>query len=469
MNDEMTNIIAYRPKSLKSHFSVYYLLELEQRIIASMIASKNDYECIRSHCHEDDFTFIDHKALFNYLRVGDHDDIWEIRTSENAKMALMKIFQEVSSSVCVETMIKAIESDLSEDIECDIAELLAYSNEKVIALEPFEEDEEISKIYIRIIKKEGNFTALYQRDRLCEIWMSNYKGLPSEFCDTYMETFDALIPIIEDTENNPTSLIKGETSAFDSMQVIIEQDIKSIEAIDRLIQWGYDNNLSDDIFPKTKEALSNHPLWELEDLGLTGLPEEMGMLKIGGLILKGNQLSALPKSFKIQSSLLLLSLCNNIFEEVPEWICTLPILSLLCFHGNRLSMLPEAIGNLKFLTTLSVSNNPLTTLPDSIGILKSLTELDIENTLIDTLPESIYELNTLKKISFDDKHLPFLMQNKEFFSQFEIINLAHSEYCEDDELIKQCGLKVEYDNWMEPSDYQGHGCIVLKRVAEETK
>lgn len=469
MNDEMTNIIAYRPKSLKSHFSVQYLLELEQRIIASMIASKNDYEYIRSLCHEDDFTFIDHKTLFNYLRVGDHYDIWEIRTSNNAKMALMEIFKEVSSSVCIETMIKAIESDLSEDIECDIAELLAYSNEKVIAQEAFDEDEEISKIYIRIIKKQGDFTALYQRDRLCEIWITNYKGFPSEFCDTYMETFKALIPLLEDTENNPSSLIEGETSAFDSMHVIIEQDIKSIEAIGRLIQWGYDNNLSDDIFPKTKVALSNHPLWELENLGLTELPEEMGILKIGGLILKGNQLTTLPESFKIQSSLLLLSLCNNHFEEVPEWICKLPMLSLLCFHGNHLSMIPEAIANLKFLTTLSVSNNPLTTLPDSIGALKSLTELHIENTLMDTMPESIFELKTLKKISFDDKHLPFLMQNKEFFSQFEIINLAHSEYRENQELIKECALEIDYEEWMKPNDYQGHGCIVLNRAVEVTE
>lgn len=467
MEEEITEYATYEPQDLQTHFSVKYLLKLEQRIIASMFESENDYENIRSQCYEDDFTFSDHQILFKYLTICDYDDIRNIRASENVKTVLMSIFEEVSSSVCIETMLKAIESDISEDLECDIVELLIYSNEKTIALMPFEEGEDIHKIYIKIVQKEEDFTALYQRDRLCEIWMSSYKGFPPEYCDTYMETFENLVPLLQDIQNNPSSLIPGENSPFDSMWVIVNKDIRSIEAIERLIQWADENGIDESIFPRTKEQLTSQPMFELENLALKNIPAELLSLFLVSLNIKNNQITELPEGHWHKYYFWSLIACNNNMSTLPKSFFEAKRIKFLCLHGNRFESLPEELGDLTELLTLSLSNNPIRTLPDTFRNLSELKTLDLENTSIDTLPEWIFEFANLHKFSCDDKHLPFLFENPEFIKQFNTINLFHSEYSIDHDLIRSCGLEIEYEDWIDPNDIQDHGCIILKREAEE--
>jgi hypothetical protein len=467
MEEEITENITYQPLDLQTHFSVKYLLKLEQRIIASMFESKNDYVNIRSQCYEEDFTFSDHQFLFEYLTMCDYDDIRNIRASENVKTVLMSIFEEVSSSVCIETMFNAIESDASVEIECDIAKLLIYSNEKTIALMPFEEGEDIRKIYIKIVQKEGDYTALYQRDRLCEIWMSNYKGFPSEFCDTYKETFDNLVPLMQDIQNNPSSLIPGESSPFDSMWVIINKDIHSNEAIERLIQWADENVIDESLFPRTKELLSSHSMVELENLALKNIPAELLSLFLVSLNIKNNQITELPEGNWHKYYFWSLIACNNHLITLPKSFFEAKGIKLLCLHGNRFESLPEELGNFTELLTLSLSNNPISTLPDTLRNLSKLKTLDLENTSIDTFPEWIFEFANLHGFSCDDKHLPFLLENPEFIKQFDTINLFHSEYAIDHDLIRSSGLEIEYEGWIDPNDLQGHGCIMLKRETEE--
>jgi Leucine-rich repeat (LRR) protein len=467
VEEESPEYATYQPLELHTHFSVKYLLKLEQRIIASMFESENDYENIRSQCYEDDFTFSDHQILFKYLTMCDYDDIRNIRASENVKTVLMSIFEEVSSSVCIETMIKAIESDISEDLECDIVELLIYSNEKTIALLPLEEGEDIRKIYIKIVQKEGDFTALYQRDRLCKIWMSSYKGFPTEYCDTYMETFENLVPLLQDIQNNPSSLIPGENSPFDSMWVIINKDIRSIEAIERLIQWADENVIDESLFPRSKELLSSHSMVELENLALKNIPAELLSLFLVSLNIKNNQITELPEGHWHKYYFWSLIACNNNMSTLPKTFFEAKRIKFLCLHGNRFESFPEEFGNFTELLTLSLSNNPIRTLPDTLRNLSELKTLDLENTSIDTLPEWIFEFANLYKFSCDDKHLPFLLENPEFIKQFNTINLFHSKYAIDHDLIRSCGLEIEYEDWIDPNDIQDHGCIMLKRAAEE--
>lgn len=468
MEEEITEYAKYQPQDLQTHFSVNYLLKLEQRIIASMFGSKNDYENIRSQCYEEDFTFSDHQILFKYLTMCDYDDIRNIRASKNVKTVLMSIFEEVGSSVCIEMMFNAIKSDTtSEEIECDIAELLIYSNEKTIALLPFEHAEEIRKIYIKIVQKEGDFTALYQRDRLCKIWMSSYRGFPPEFYDTYMETFENLVPLLQDIQNNSSSLIPGESSPFDSMWVIIKKDIRSIEAIEQLIQWADENVIDESIFPRTKEQLTSQPMFELENLNLKEIPSEILTLSIAFLNIKDNQISKLPEGEWYSYFFWSFVACNNHLSTLPQSFFEAKRIKFLCLHGNRFESLPEEFGNFTELLTLSLSNNPIHTLPDTLRNLSELKTLDLENTLIDTLPEWIFEFANLYKFSCDDKHLPFLLENPEFIKQFNTINLFHSEYTIDHNLIRSCGLEIEYEDWIDPNDIQNHGCIMLKREVEE--
>jgi hypothetical protein len=467
VEEEITEYATYQPQDLQTHFSVKYLLKLEQRIIANMIASKNGFDTIRAQCCEDDFTFFDHRVLYGYLALFDFDDIVWLKTSDNIKTSLINIFQKLSSLVCIETIKNAIESELSEEIECDIAELLIYSNEKTIALMPFEEGEDIRKIYIKIVQKEGDYTALYQRDRLCTILMSNDRGFPSEYCDTYPETFENLVPLMQDIQNNPSSLIPGESSPFDSMWVIINKDIHSIEAIERLIQWADENVIDESLFPRTKELLSSHGMVELENLALNNIPAELLSLFLVSLNIKNNQITELPEGHWHKYYFWSLIACNNHLSTLPKTFFEAKHIKFLCLHGNRFESLPEEFGDFTELLTLSLSNNPISTLPDTLRNLSKLKTLDLENTSIDTLPEWIFEFANLHKFSCDDKHLPFLLENPEFIKQFDTINLFHSEYIIDHDLIRSCGLEIEYEDWIDPNDLQGHGCIMLKRETEE--
>ena len=439
MDEEITENFTYHAQELQTHFSVDHLQKLEQRIIATMLMNKSAYDSVVSQCSKDDFTFIDHKQIMEFFETNNY---------QQSK----------------ETMMDMLDIVPSEELYLDICELLAYSKEKSHALQNYEKDDEKRKIYVKIITKNGDYTALYLSDRLYDIERSNETHCPPEFCDTYLNTINNILPLLQDTDSNPSVIIPGRDSAFDSMWVIVQKDIKSIKVVERLIRWAEDNDIDESLFPRTKEQLSSYSMVELENLGLKDLPVELLSLFLVSLNIKNNQITDLPEGHWHKYYFWSLIACNNHLNSLPQSFFDAKRIKFICLHGNCFESLPKELGDFTELLTLSISNNPIQSLPDSIRNLSGLQQLDIENTLIEILPEWIFEFTNLHKFSCDDKHLPFLLENPEFIKQFDAINIAHSEYAIDHELILLCGLDIDYETWMESNDYQGHGSIMLKRA-----
>jgi Leucine-rich repeat (LRR) protein len=112
---------------------------------------------------------------------------------------------------------------------------------------------------------------------------------------------------------------------------------------------------------------TNSQRLELDELGLSSLPAEIGNLTaLTGLHLYNNQLTTLPTE-----------------------IGNLTALTGLSLDGNQLTTLPTEIGNLTALIVLHLYNNQLTTLPTEIGNLTDLRNLNLDGNQLTTLPESL--------------------------------------------------------------------------------
>lgn len=93
------------------------------------------------------------------------------------------------------------------------------------------------------------------------------------------------------------------------------------------------------------------------------------------------------------------SLANQEFTLVPEWIRDLTGLTTLDLGNNKLSTLPEWLGDLTSLSILDLGDNDLTVLPDWIGNLTGLKVLNLIRNQVADLPESVRNLSGL--ITFD--------------------------------------------------------------------
>ena len=79
------------------------------------------------------------------------------------------------------------------------------------------------------------------------------------------------------------------------------------------------------------------------------------------------------------------SLANQEFTSVPEWIRELTELTTLDLGSNKISTLPEWLGLLG-LSILDLGDNGLTTLPQWIGKLKDLKVLNLIRNQLTDLP-----------------------------------------------------------------------------------
>ncbi len=151
---------------------------------------------------------------------------------------------------------------------------------------------------------------------------------------------------------------------------------------------------------------------DLENLGLTGLPAQIGDLsRVKDLNLNFNKLKSLPDQFSQLGRLKILNAGGvNEFSSFPRVILKLENLVHLDLSGNRLRHIPTDIGNLTHLTRLhldsnyieklphqiyrltklqvfSAASNPyLSTVPTDMGMLTQLKRVDLSNTQIATLP-----------------------------------------------------------------------------------
>lgn len=130
----------------------------------------------------------------------------------------------------------------------------------------------------------------------------------------------------------------------------------------KIIAWADKNNIPQDRLPRDTEELCNLDALHLNGLGLTHLPDNIGVLEH---------------------------------------------LEYLYIYSNEITHLPDSIGNLSQLTTLDVGGNQFTHLPDWIGNLTNLRRLNIhDNPLVVRyeLYETVYTNDIINKIkAFESK------------------------------------------------------------------
>src|SRR5687767_1024256 len=86
--------------------------------------------------------------------------------------------------------------------------------------------------------------------------------------------------------------------------------------------------------------------------------------------------------YKLKNSQVYFDTLGEGFEN-PEHV------EILILRNQNLTALPQSIGQFTNLRVLNLANNQLKTLPDEIGKLQALEELILENNQIRDLPPSI--------------------------------------------------------------------------------
>ena len=124
-------------------------------------------------------------------------------------------------------------------------------------------------------------------------------------------------------------------------------------------------------------------LIELEDERVLNLTE-LSLSRIG----LENSDEIHLKSFSKLSKLTDVTLAQNSFQSIPNFVETILHLEHLDLSRNSITSLPEWVCRVSTLKYLNLSDNPLTTLPNNIDCLTNLQTLELANCDLHTLPPS---------------------------------------------------------------------------------
>ena len=123
------------------------------------------------------------------------------------------------------------------------------------------------------------------------------------------------------------------------------------------------------------------------------------------ILLKDNQLSSLPESWRAPEICSLLMNRNLKIAEIPRKVMgSMVSLKVLDLTHTSLTSLPETVGCLKQLLCLVLRKVPITRLPASLTNLVSLEVLDVSRSRITELPFNIHKLRSLKYLSLNSCH-----------------------------------------------------------------
>ena len=209
---------------------------------------------------------------------------------------------------------------------------------------------------------------------------------------------------------------------------------------DDICKWADKYDLNHEDFPRDKTLLENMIQLDICDKNINEIPPQIEHL----------------------SKLLVLMACNNNIKELPKKFFNLKSLSMVSFSNNKISVIPDEIENLS-LILFAMANNPLETIPQSFYRKKRINTLYLHNTELNTLSDDIFQLKNLHKLTFDDKHLPFIAKNIHLLSNINTINLRESNYTETSEIIQNLGFKFDIKKWIENEDKLDNGNIMLSK------
>lgn len=146
--------------------------------------------------------------------------------------------------------------------------------------------------------------------------------------------------------------------------------------------------------------LNSLNLLTISDTSLQNLPSEISNLtNLQTLLLYGNELKSLPKSFGLLEKLKVLDVSRNQLESIPDEIANLTQLTTINLSNNALKIFPSLPNSIK-LSVLDLSNNKLTTMPDICYDDNTvLADIYIKGNSIENIPGEITRLASLKHLN----------------------------------------------------------------------
>lgn len=453
----MSETQVHTVSDVKVYMDFNYLRRLENTIIATMLSSKENFKKISKELTSDFFTFSVHEKIFEYLLsyINEVKDFTVLNMKETRLEIACEIFYMYG--IDTKTVLRVLDADQGESIEIDLIEIKDFNQHCRNSMSNNQDDD----IIITIEDKFGEFTAVYRDGKILNLNSTYLFYLPKELSDSFQQTFENIAPYVE--KENYEVLAEVDDVAHKISSFTLRKKIDQIEKVKSLLQWVEKHNLDRIDFSRNRAELINHIVINLPSLNLTSIPDELFEVKSNSIMvnLLDNHLEKIPSNVNLLKRCSFLIFCNNNIRVLPDGLFELDQLNSLCLHNNKITEIPKEISQLQSLESLTISNNDIEQLPSSISELKNLTSLDIENTLIDENSLELLNLEQLEKITFDDRLLPFFLKNMDRLMKIDMINLIHSEYTEEDDLIKGLQLNTGYDAWMEEKDYLGHGCVML--------
>lgn len=449
----------------ESQIGIKELSKIEISIIASMFHSKELFAKITESVNEEDFTFMINKKIFNHLKSYSNEvDFYGNEDEKNSIAEDIYAFENIPAT----TARRILASRPSKNIDLDIAELLDFSRKRI---EVFKQHADNDEYYANIVVEDeyGEHTAIYYCGIIKEIFTTYIFNLPDELCDTLKHTHEKIIPYIQKEDFNVGMEI-DENNHEDIKAFILTKNISKIENLEKLISWGKEKQIKENLFSDNRGKLLNTMYFALDYQNIEHIPDELCDAlshTVRFLMLNSNKIKKIPKNIDLLENCAALGLCNNQIEFLPDALFKLTKLSSLWLCGNMLTEIPKEIGNLVELFSLALSDNSISQLPSTINQLHKLKTVTLENTLIDESSLKHINLENIEYISFDDRLLPYLIENFHLLKKIDTINLSHSKYKIDNPIFNSLKLNIETKNWMEDNDYNGHGCVVLKTLTSE--
>lgn len=441
--------------------NITHLRDLEISIINYMLINVNNYKYIIPKLNQEYFTFASVRRIYNFLLKLNNSEKGISQKILNIvrKRYVNIIFdnnEDFYNDLNLANAVYIFNSKKSYNIELDLFELEEYYQVKNEVIKKND-----SPLFTVIINSsDGETIVTYNDNRLIDVMTTNLQDLPIEIEDTFKNTMNNLMQYFNQEDSILNLLIDEQTKIPNGFS--LKKEIKELEKIERFNHWLEEYNLINNINFKSFN-FKHIPLINLSRKNIDYLPKEIEILRDLNLLeLKDNKLTTIPSELLNLKKLSMLMLCNNNIKVIPRFLYEMEQLMLLCLHGNGFDEIKEDIVNLKNLRILTISKNKIKTLPNSLNKLLNLEELDIENNLyLENFDVEILKLVNLKKLCIDDRFLPIIVKNKNFFSKINSINLEYSSYKSNDDLIKLLNFKIVNEDWQIEEDDKYFGAVLL--------